>query len=73
MIKVDDEEFRTHLWQKHVQPTQQAHDVYTTSAQRRLTSCACWELRLLSVVIHFEYNNCESANLMETLFNQTYE
>ena len=27
---------------------------------------------LLGVVIHFEYNNNESANAIETLFNQIY-
>ena len=30
-------------------------------------------LRLPDVVIHFEYNNSQSANVIETLFNHIYE
>ena len=30
-------------------------------------------LHLPDVAIHFEYNNSESAKVIETLFNQIYE
>ena len=49
MVKIDDEEWWTHLWQIHIQP------------------------RLPGIVTHFEYNNSESANLIEMLFNHFYE
>ena len=31
------------------------------------------QLRLPGVVIRFEYDNSESANVIETLFNRIYE
>ena len=31
------------------------------------------QMHLLGIVIHFEYNNSESANVLEMLFNQVYE
>ena len=34
--------------------------------------CIYKRLRQQGVVIHFEYKNSESANVMETLFKQIY-
>ena len=40
------------------------------NAQHIFDKCIYKRLHILGVVIYFEYNNSESANIMETLFNQ---